>query len=173
MATPSPKPSRQRRSGKRPGSPGSASLSGKRKRNTITPCSSTPDLESLDSVSRSSSPAVSDNQKVFPFKDATFVHSGNATSGKKRIWRNAKQIISAERSLPWHPNDPTYSSIDAPPSFKPAKKYSDLSGLAARYTDPHTKIRYANTDEFSRIRMLPMDIVSGYLALRKANTPVP
>ncbi|XP_035664475.1 INO80 complex subunit C-like [Branchiostoma floridae] len=78
-----------------------------------------------------------------------------------------------ERTLPWKPEDPTYSSLDGPPSFKPAKKYSDLSGLPASYTDPHTKIRYANTDEFSRIRMLPSDIVTGYLALRRANTPVP
>ena len=30
----------------------------------------------------------------------------------------------------------TYGSIDAPPSFKPAKKYSDVSGLPAVYTDP-------------------------------------
>ena len=45
--------------------------------------------------------------------------------------------------------------------------------LQCNYTDPHTKIRYATSDEFSRIRILPSDIVSGYLALRKANNPVP
>ncbi|XP_077978154.1 uncharacterized protein LOC144433678 [Glandiceps talaboti] len=169
--TPSPKSSRQsRRSTKRSASPGSASQLGKKKR-TLTPSSSAADLESLDS--RSSSPAVSEiTHRVFPFKDPSFFHKGNATSGKKRLWRSLKQILSSERSLPWQQDDPTYSSIDAPPSFKPAKKYSDLSGLSANYTDPHTKIRYSNTEEFSRIRMLPMDIVSGYLALRKANIPV-
>ncbi|GFO34284.1 LOW QUALITY PROTEIN: ino80 complex subunit c [Plakobranchus ocellatus] len=61
-------------------------------------------------------------------------------------------------------------SIDAPPSFKPAKKYSDISGLEARYTDPQTKMRFANADEYGRVRMLPGDIISGCLQLRKAKT---
>ena len=65
------------------------------------------------------------------------------------------------------------SGIDAPPSFTPAKKYSDITGLPAKYTDPHTKIRYATTEEFARIRVLPTDIVSGYLTLRKAISIVP
>ena len=45
-----------------------------------------------------------------------------------------------------------FSSIDAPPSFLPAKKYSDVSGLEAKYTDPQTKLHYANADEFKVIR---------------------
>ena len=63
-----------------------------------------------------------------------------------------------------------FSSIDAPPSFLPAKKYSDISGLEAVYTDPQTKLNYACTEEFCEIRKLPSDIVEGYLTLRKANT---
>ena len=64
----------------------------------------------------------------------------------------------------------TYSSIDGPPSFKPAKKYSDISGLPANYTDPQTKLNYAVSEEFQLIRKMPSDIVAGYLTLRKANT---
>ena len=64
----------------------------------------------------------------------------------------------------------TYSTIDAPPSFLPAKKYSDISGLVAPYTDPHTKLNYSAGDEFKLIRKLPSDIVAGYLTLRRANT---
>uniref|UniRef100_A0AC11E3E8 INO80 complex subunit C n=1 Tax=Ovis aries TaxID=9940 RepID=A0AC11E3E8_SHEEP len=70
--------------------------------------------------------------KPLPFKDPNFVHSGHggAVAGKKnRTWKNLKQILAAERALPWQLNDPNYFSIDAPPSFKPAKKYSDVSGL--------------------------------------------
>ena len=37
------------------------------------------------------------------------------------------------------------------------------------YTDPHSKLRYANAEEFARIPYMPSDIVSGYLALRKAS----
>lgn len=113
--------------------------------------------------------------KIPIFKDPTFVHStkGNAGSKKTRVWKNLKQIVTAEKMLPWKPDDVTYGSIDAPPSFKPAKKYSDISGLLAYYTDPETKLRYATGEEFSRIRMMTSDVVSGCLALRRATTVVP
>ncbi|CAL8290886.1 unnamed protein product [Merluccius merluccius] len=110
------------------------------------------------------------------FKDPTFTHSGigGAAAGKKnRTWKNLKQILALERTLPWTVNDPTYFSIDAPPSLKPAKKYSDISGLPANYTDPQTKLRFTSSEEFSYIRLLPTDVVTGYLALRKASCVVP
>uniref|UniRef100_A0A0B6ZRZ5 Vps72/YL1 C-terminal domain-containing protein n=1 Tax=Arion vulgaris TaxID=1028688 RepID=A0A0B6ZRZ5_9EUPU len=112
---------------------------------------------------------------VFVFKDPNFIHSSKGPGGNKRtrVWKNLKQIIAAERALPWGPDDVTYGSIDAPPSFKPAKKYSDISGLEARYTDPQTKMRYANADEYRRVHLLPGDIIAGCLHLRKANTLVP
>nr|CAD7596770.1 unnamed protein product [Timema genevievae] len=64
------------------------------------------------------------------------------------------------------------SSIDALPSFKPVKKYSDISGLLAKYTDPQTKLHFAVAEEFSTVRSLPMDITAGYLSLRRANNPM-
>uniref|UniRef100_K7FTV7 INO80 complex subunit C n=1 Tax=Pelodiscus sinensis TaxID=13735 RepID=K7FTV7_PELSI len=109
--------------------------------------------------------------KPLPFKDPSFIHSGigGAAAGKKnRTWKNLKQILASERALPWQLNDPSYFSIDAPPSFKPAKKYSDISGLPANYTDPQSKLRFSSIEEFAYIRMLPSDVVTGYLALRKA-----
>ncbi|KAB0357843.1 hypothetical protein FD754_001999 [Muntiacus muntjak] len=114
--------------------------------------------------------------KPLPFKDPNFVHSGHggAVAGKKnRTWKNLKQILASERALPWQLNDPNYFSIDAPPSFKPAKKYSDVSGLLANYTDPQSKLRFSTVEEFSYIRRLPSDVVTGYLALRKATSIVP
>ena len=66
-------------------------------------------------------------------------------------------------------NGSNYGSIDAPPSFKPAKKYSDISGLEANYTDPHTKLNYSNIVEFKVIKKLPSDLIAGYLTLRRAN----
>ncbi|KAL4617072.1 INO80 complex subunit C [Arapaima gigas] len=114
--------------------------------------------------------------KPQPFKDPNFVHSGigGAAAGKKnRAWKNLKQILAVERTLPWQLNDPTYYNIDAPPSLKPAKKYSDISGLPASYTDPQTKLRFASSEEFAYIRLLPTDVVAGYLALRKASCVVP
>ena len=64
------------------------------------------------------------------------------------------------------------SSVNPPPSFKPAKKYSDISGLIAVYTDPQTKLYYHNAEEFATIRNFPMDLTAGYLALRGASSIV-
>ena len=105
----------------------------------------------------------------YVFKNPNFKHS-NVVGNKKKPWRTLKQILAAEQSLTWSDEAVTYSSLEAPPSFRPAKKYSDLSGLEAAYTDPQTKLNYSCAEEFAEIRKLPSDIVEGYLSLRKANT---
>ncbi|KAK2094452.1 INO80 complex subunit C [Saguinus oedipus] len=43
----------------------------------------------------------------------------------------------------------------------------------ANYTDPQSKLRFSTIEEFSYIRRLPSDVVTGYLALRKATSIVP
>lgn len=48
-----------------------------------------------------------------------------------------------------------------------------IFGFQAYYTDPETKLRYATAEEFSRIRVMTSDVVSGCLALRRATTVVP
>ncbi|XP_062899979.1 INO80 complex subunit C isoform X1 [Mobula hypostoma] len=164
------------RNKKRPTSPGNSGSTTAKKKKT----GQTATLDSIGenkSVAADSSPGhVESAVKPLAFKDPNFVHSGigGAGAGKKsRVWKNLKQILAAERMLPWKLNDPNYCSIDALPSFKPAKKYSDISGLPASYTDPQSKLRFSSTKEFSYIRMLPSDIVTGYLALRKATSIVP
>ncbi|XP_065365187.1 INO80 complex subunit C [Calliphora vicina] len=92
--------------------------------------------------------------------------------GKKFIWKSLKQIVTQEKSLPWPEDVVLYNSLNAPPSLKPAKKYSDISGLEAPYTDPQTKLHYHNAEEFRIIRTLPSDIIQGYLALRGATNIV-
>lgn len=105
-----------------------------------------------------------------PFRNPNFQHS--TISGKKKTWRSLKQILAHDKSLPWPKDTPLYSTIAAPPSFKPAKKYSDISGLEAKYTDPQTKLFFANAEEFATTRSLPSDIIAGYLSLRGANNPI-
>uniref|UniRef100_A0A8D2QAM7 Vps72/YL1 C-terminal domain-containing protein n=1 Tax=Zonotrichia albicollis TaxID=44394 RepID=A0A8D2QAM7_ZONAL len=104
----------------------------------------------------SSTGSVETTAKPLPFKDPNFVHSGigGAAAGKKnRTWKNLKQILASERALPWQLNDPnTY--------------------FAANYTDPQSKLRFSTIEEFAYIRMLPSDVVTGYLALRKATSIV-
>ncbi|WAQ93874.1 IN80C-like protein [Mya arenaria] len=116
-----------------------------------------------------SSPIVTKKKPVLVTKHSSIGASGTK---KTRAWKNLKQIVSAERALPYGPDDTTYGLIDAPPSFKPAVKYSDISGLESTYTDPQTKLRFSNTDEYSRIKMMPGDLVTGCLTLRRANIPV-
>lgn len=96
----------------------------------------------------------------------------NKSAKKKCVWKSLKQIISIEKALPWSENVVHYSSVNAPPSFRPPEKFSDLSGLPAPYTDPQTRLRYANKDEYATIIDLPMDITAGYLALRGATSIV-
>lgn len=177
---------------KRPGSPAVSAApqapgSGSKKKKgpqTATPVTQTP-ITAVESVvevkvvgTADSAPTASTEStaKPPPFKDPSFMHSGigGAAAGKKnRTWKNLKQILALERTLPWKLNDPNYYNIDAPPSLKPTKKYSDISGLPANYTDPQTKLRFTSSEEFSYIRLLPTDVVTGYLALRKATCIVP
>jgi len=113
---------------------------------------------------------ASETKRQFCFKNPKFEADKLASSSKRpKTWKTLKQIIAAEKSE--NPDEATYGSIDAPTSFLPAKKYSDISGLPALYCDPETKLRYATAEEYSRIRMLPNDIVAGLLTLRKANNP--
>jgi INO80 complex subunit C len=44
--------------------------------------------------------------------------------------------------------------------------------LQAKYTDPYTKLRYASAEEYSTIKQLAPDIVTGYLTLRRENVIV-
>ncbi|GAA6220729.1 INO80 complex subunit C isoform X2 [Lates japonicus] len=177
---------------KRPGSPAvstaqQATGSGSKKKKApliatptaqtqITAAETVAEVKAVGLVDSGQTATTESTAKPPPFKDPTFMHSGigGAAAGKKnRTWKNLKQILALERTLPWKLNDPNYYNIDAPPSLKPAKKYSDISGLPANYTDPQTKLRFTSTEEFSYIRLLPTDVVTGYLALRKATCIVP
>jgi len=129
------------------------------------------DSNSVSNISGIETPLRRSNQQhVFKNPTSNFSLNNKPGNSKKKAWRTLKQILSTEQTLPWPEEAVTYSSIDGPPSFKPAKKFSDLSGLEALYTDPQTKLNYAVAEEFAEIRKLPSDIVQGYLTLRRANT---
>lgn len=42
----------------------------------------------------------------------------------------------------------------------------------AKYKDPQTSLYYAGHEEFSTVRNLPSDIITGYLTLRGAYNPI-
>jgi INO80 complex subunit C len=67
---------------------------------------------------------------------------------------------------------PTYMNIESAPSFHPSsqKKYCDVTGLPAPYTDPKTRLRYHNKEIFGVIRTMPQNVSEGYLEARGAHT---
>ncbi|RXG67503.1 INO80 complex subunit C [Armadillidium vulgare] len=102
--------------------------------------------------------------KIPVFHNPNFKHSAIRFS-KKRVWKNLKQILALEKSYIWPTDAVHYSNIEAPPSFTPAKKYSDVSGLPALYRSSN-KLRYAILSDFN-MSGLSMDIVNGLLEIEK------
>ncbi|KAJ2615991.1 chromatin-remodeling complex subunit ies6 [Coemansia sp. RSA 1285] len=100
-----------------------------------------------------------------PFKSAEYKSN--------RRWKNLKQVIAQEQQQQLGerlPVDfPVYWNIDAPPSLKPQKKYCDITGLPAEYTDPKTNIRYHSAEVYQIVRTLPPGTEQEYLALRNAS----
>ncbi|CAO1630230.1 unnamed protein product [Parajaminaea phylloscopi] len=63
-------------------------------------------------------------------------------------------------------NLPTYLSVEAPPSLRPAKKYCDVTGLLAPYTDPKTGLRYHSAEIYEVIKTFAPGVDQAYLTLR-------
>jgi INO80 complex subunit C len=59
-------------------------------------------------------------------------------------------------------------NIESPPSMYPSKKYCDLTGARAPYTDPKTKLRFADAPAYDALRRLSPEAVQLYLGLRRA-----
>lgn len=64
----------------------------------------------------------------------------------------------------------TWTSVAAAPSFRPRRRYCDITGLPASYVDPKTGLRYANKEVYAVVRGLGTGTVQEYLAARGANT---
>jgi len=100
-----------------------------------------------------------------PFKNSNYQRP---TSNKKGSFKNLKQILLAENYSKLPTKVATYVNIEAPPSLLPPKKYCDVSGLIAPYTDPKTKLRYSNAEMYRVIRQMTEETINKYLELRKA-----
>lgn len=126
-------------------------------------------------VSSSSMPTSQDLEELevllpanFDFKRIQLSEKYPKGQARGRHWKHLKQILQTENYYLYPAGEPNYMNVEAPPSMYPAKKYCDMSGFEAPYTDPRTKLHFANTDIFKKIRALPTEYVQGYLALRNA-----
>ncbi|KAF9740389.1 hypothetical protein PMIN06_010702 [Paraphaeosphaeria minitans] len=66
----------------------------------------------------------------------------------------------------------TYTNIESAPSFHPSsqRRYCDVTGLPAPYTDPKTRLRYHDKEVFGVIRTMAQNVSEGYLSARGAHT---
>jgi len=105
----------------------------------------------------------------FPFKKEGWKNPNVVMRGQQRTWPHLKQILTMENYSQFSPDVPTYASIEASPSIYPAKKYCDITGFVAPYTDPKTGLRFANATVFYDIKnQLSEEGVEKYLGLRNA-----
>ncbi|KAF4024955.1 hypothetical protein G4228_016964 [Cervus hanglu yarkandensis] len=125
-------------------------------------------------VATTSTPGIARNSKKRP---ASPSHNGSSAGGysagkKKKVSASgfAQGIsmdgVSENKMVP--------SDFSTGPMEKAAKPlpFKDPN-FVANYTDPQSKLRFSTIEEFSYIRRLPSDVVTGYLALRKATSIVP
>jgi INO80 complex subunit C len=64
----------------------------------------------------------------------------------------------------------TYTNIESAPSLAHTKRYCDVTGLAAPYLDPKSRMRYHDKEVFGFIRTLPQSVAEQYLEARGAHT---
>ena len=93
-------------------------------------------------------------------------------NAKSKALKSLRAIIAAEHYDHLPADVPTYVNIEAPPSVFPAKKYCDVTGFSAKYTDPKTKLRFCSKEAFSVARSLPEHKVQEFLELRGAQSKI-
>ncbi|KAI9510694.1 hypothetical protein F5148DRAFT_976402, partial [Russula earlei] len=64
---------------------------------------------------------------------------------------------------------PSYLFIEAPPSVLPQRRYCDITGLEAPYTDPITGLRFHDKSIYDLIKSLSASAAKDYLAARGVN----
>lgn len=123
-----------------------------------------------------------------PFKNP------NYTKNVNRRAKNLKNVMSQEREREraerekrkqekWESGEmdvdgaqeeetPTYLSIEAPPSLLPQKRYCDITGLEAPYTDPATGLRFHDKSVYELVKGLSASTAKDYLAARGVNSIV-
>mmetsp|Transcript_4142 Transcript_4142/g.7972 ORF Transcript_4142/g.7972 Transcript_4142/m.7972 type:complete len:153 (+) Transcript_4142:144-602(+) len=101
-----------------------------------------------------------------PFKSSGPKFRGQDIKGPR--WKRVRQLVQIEQFHLAPASEATYTSIEAPVSMYPPKKYCDITGLPAMYTEPNSKLRYASTHTYSLIRSLPAEQIQATLALRNA-----
>ena len=88
-------------------------------------------------------------------------------TGKTTRKKTLKQVLREAKALNEMYGLEDYMSIEVPDSKLPPRKYCDITGYEAKYTDPKSKLRYCSVEVMKLIRSLPTNIQQQYLSIRK------
>lgn len=112
------------------------------------------------------------NRRVKPLKQL-FVDEQKYIKSKEPVASKHEDANSNEQeqlTTPYFKKDAIfYTSIDAPPSIKPVKKYCDITGLKAKYRSPSNGLRYYNGEVYTVVKHMSSGVDQQYLELRNAN----
>ena len=134
--------------------------------------------------------ATQDNSGIAtPFADESNTSTdgaqtpANASNGTNQSQPNQPNLAQAAQNLSklvlernarttGLPSTPiaTYTNIESAPSMSHSKRYCDITGLSAPYTDPKTRLRYHNKEVFGVVRSLGQGVAEQYLEARGAHT---
>lgn len=111
---------------------------------------------------------VGPNKAIMKSKRKRGIYQVMTTRSKS--WKSSRSLLTNGHYDMMSPSLATHVNTDAPPSVLPIKKYCDITGLTAKYTDPVTKIQFVSKEAFRRARDLPdhRHRVEEFLSLRQA-----
>lgn len=124
----------------------------------------TPTPESVNGATGSVTPTTNGNEQKPNLE--------KADRNLSRLAVEQSAQAKSDRTFPSAPPSITYSNIESAPSLHPSsqRRYCDITGLPASYTDPKSKLRYHNGEVFNLIRTLGQHPTEAYLAARGAHT---
>ena len=124
----------------------------------------TPAPESTNGATGSVTPTVNGNELKPNLEKA------DQNLSRLAIEQNAQ--AKGEKSFSSAPPSITYTNIESAPSLHPSsqRRYCDITGLPAPYTDPKSKLRYHNGEVFNLVRTLGQHSTESYLTARGAHT---
>ena len=124
----------------------------------------TPTPESVNGGTGSVTPTASKNELKPNLEKA------DQNLSRLAVEQNAH--AKTERGFPSMSPSITYTNIESAPSLHPSsqRRYCDITGLPASYTDPKSKLRYHNGEVFNLVRTLGQHPTEAYLAARGAHT---
>ncbi|XP_054819835.1 protein EIN6 ENHANCER-like isoform X2 [Prosopis cineraria] len=100
-------------------------------------------------------PEVVEAEMVLPtylsFKQVQTYEKYPKGQSRGRHWKHLKQIIQSENYSNYPPDEPTYVSIESPPSMHPCKRICDITGFELK-----ARLSFGNWKDVGAIRHLTM-----------------